>query len=807
MPLNPECFDAVKRESGGDLSDREYKELGSAIDERARQIRRQDPGLPERDVQLQAADQVAGDLKLAALIEKQNVLLNERKRIELSAYLQNVWKDRPTDGLEAILTGVQRSRTGARRSVGLEQNALQGKYFGGLIADIERSGNFKLFASGAVDDDIARALWKLDDSEPDFKGLRPEAVELAHTVKKWQEVARLDANKEGAAIGKERGYITRQSHDMHRIRRAGFEAWRDAILPKLDLDRMSIPEGNVGAFLRKTYDGLASGVHLKAETRPKFAGFKGPANIAKRASQERVLHFKSADDWMAYNREFGTGSLREAVTAGLRSSARTVGLMRMLGTNPEAMVDALGRQMQESIDDPGKLRAFSDDLRGPIANRLKQVDGTVNIAVNAPAARVAANARALESMAKLGGAVISSITDIPVYASEVRYQGRGMLSGMSEALGGLMRGRAKGERAQVLSSLGVFFDSMVGEITRRGSLDDTFSAGVARGMQQFFKFNLLNWWTESLRGSAALSLSHFMAKESVRSWDQLQPELRRLLGLYDIDEQKWNTIRNGKQTLADGREYLTPDGIEDAKLADSLRSFFIDRAETAVIEPDASTLAMMRQGTQPGTAYGELLRFIGQFKSFGVAFTQRVLGREAYGYGADSFSEALRNGQSLRGLSNVILMTTLFGYGAMAAKDLVKGKTPRDPNDAKTWLAAAVQGGGFGIYGDFLLGQSDRFGGDLLSKLAGPVLGTISELDQLRAKIMQGEDVGATALKTLINNTPFLNLFYTRMALDYAILWELQESMNPGYLRRMEQRAEKENGQTFWLSPQEAARG
>lgn len=804
MAINTECFEAVFRDAGRDLNDKEVKELGKRIDDVTRQVQRQDPSLDPRDAQLRAARKIEGDMKLAALIEKRNALLNQRKRIELDNYLRDTWGDRPTDGLQAILTGVQRSRRGARRSVGLEQNALQGKYVGGLIADIERTGHFKLFASGAADEDIARALWRLDDEAPDIKGLMPEAVEIAKTVRKWQEVSRADANREGAWISKERGYITRQSHDLHKIRKAGYEAWRDAIAPRLDLTRMDIPGDDLDAFLRATYEGLASGVHLKAETRPKLAGFKGPANLAKRASQERVLHFKSADDWLAYNKDFGTGSLRESVVQGLRSSARNVGLMRILGTNPENMLDVVGRSAQERIKDPEQLRKFSDDLKGAVRNRLRQVDGTVNIPGNATAARVSANLRAWESMAKLGGAVISSVTDIPVYASEVRYQGRGMLSGMFEALGAIGQGRAKGERAQVLSSLGVFFDSIVGEITRRGSLDDTFSAGVARGMQQFFKFNLLNWWTESLRGSAALSLSHFMAKESVKSFDKLAPEMQRMLKLYGIEEPQWNIIRNGKRKLADGREYLTPDGIEDEKLAESLRAFYVDRAETAVIEPDAETMAMMRQGTQSGTLYGELLRFITQFKSFGIAFTQRVLGREAYGYGADSLGEALRNGQSMRGIANVILMTTLFGYGAMATKDLIKGKTPRDPRNAKTWLAAAIQGGGFGIYGDFLLGQYDRFGGDILSKAAGPVPGLISDADQIRARIFSGEDVGATALRTVVNNTPFLNLFYTRMALDYAILYEVQEAMNPGYLRRMERRAQKENGQTFWLRPSEA---
>lgn len=1036
MAINPACFDTIFRDAGRELNKRELDELGRQLDDRARQIRRQDPSLDPREVQLRAAQKLEQDLKLAAIIEKRNALLNQRKRIELETYLQNVWSDRPTDGLQAILTGVQRARAGGRRSVGLEQQALQGKYIGGFIADVERTGHMKLFASGAADEDIARALWRLEDDSPDFSDLMPEAVEIARAVRKWQEVARDDANREGAWIGRERGYITRQSHDIYKIRKAGYQAWRDAIAPRLDLDRMDIPDGDVEAFLRGVYEGLASGVHMKAATRPKLGGFKGPANLAKRASQERVLHFKSADDWMAYNREFGTGSLREAVMRGFHSAARSTGLMRVLGTNPENMLDVVARKLQEGIHDPAKLQKFSQDLRGVVANRLRQVDGTVNIPVSELGARVSANLRAWESMAKLGGAVISSVTDIPVYASEVRFQGRGFLSGMSEALGAIAQGRPSGERAQVLSSLGVFFDSMAGEITRRGSLDDTFSAGVSRGMTQFFKFNLLNWWTEALRGSAALSLSHFMAKEAGKAFADLSPDMQRMLGMYGIDAPRWDVIRKSEAKLADGREYLTPDGIADipdeaidtliaeriaqiegetaetlariekanarenewirgrmekfrqaktkaeadlakfeaqqrGKLAErselaqaridllraqieraevetdiasflvtqrdqnrlykflqqveegrgsdevgeraeamfqrygvkrgaegerlgerrsraerritelkqkvaqlerdtdramrersdamlkrlqarqeeleefiermrarqakraeiaqewqrgigqkierarsdareglssALRAFYVDRAEIAVIEPDAETFAMLRQGTQAGTLYGELLRFITQFKSFGVALAQKVLAREVYGYGSDSLKQALRDGQTLRGLANVILMSTLFGYGAMAIKDLLKGKTPRNPLDARTWLAAAVQGGGFGIYGDFLLGEYDRFGGGLLGKVAGPVPGLIEDVDEIRARLFSGEDIAATTLRTLVNNTPFLNLFYTRMAIDYAILYEVQEAMNPGYLRRMERRVEKENGQTYWLAPSEVTR-
>ena len=823
MAINPECFDAVFRAAGRELNEKELKELGEELERRDRLIQAEDTSLTTRESALAAADQLAAHLNRAAIIEKHNAALNLTKRLELETYLKNTWGDDPVNGWQTLLTGTQRARPGARRSVALEQESLQGKYMGGLIADLERLNHTKLFASGALDQDIARAMWLLDDEKPNFRGLQPEAVEIARSIRKWQDTARLDANKEGAAIGKEKGYIVRQSHDLYRIRKAGYEEWSDFILPRLDTPTtMSRADAkDVDTFLRATYEGLASGVHLKAATRPTLTGFKGPANLAKKLSQERVLHFKDADAWYEYNLRFGSGSVRQAVFSGLRRAAQSTGLMRILGTNPEAMVKVVGRSQLERVADPETKRKLNESFGSAIANRLAQVDGSVNIPGNAIAARVSANLRAIQSMAKLGGAVISSITDVPIYASEVRFQGRGFFTGLSEALGAVATGRPKAERAQVLSSLGVFFDSMIGEIIRRGSLDDTFSGGVARAQMRFFKYNLLNWWTESLRGSAALGLSRFMADESRKAWSAVAPEMRRMLGLYGIDEAAWAHVNKARTTLADGNEHLTPEGMRDVEIPgvskeraaqtreqieDALRAFYIDRAHIAVIEPDAETMALMRQGTRSGTAYGELLRFISQFKSFGIAVTQKVLGREAFGYGANTLGEALGRGESLRGLVQVILTTTLFGYGAMTAKDLLRGKTPRDPTSAATWLSAATQGGGFGIYGDFVLGQQNRFGRTALDTLAGPVLGSISDLDELRARALSGDDVAAPVLKQLVNNTPYVNMFYTRMALDYLILYELQEAMNPGYLRRMERRIEKENGQEFLLSPAESVR-
>src|SRR3546814_13393300 len=83
----------------------------------------------------------------------------------------------------------------------------------------------------------------------------------------------------------------------------------------------------------------------------------------------------------------------------------------------------------------------------------------------------------------------------------------------------------------------------------------------------------------------------------------------------------------------------------------------------------------------------------------------------------------------------------------MSAKDILKGRTPRDPTDPATWAAAFVQGGGAGIYGDFLLGESNRFGGGLLQTLAGPTLGAVDDLHDLYSRVKAGDDSAAAGLR------------------------------------------------------------
>ncbi|MFA7945185.1 hypothetical protein ACEK06_22455 [Pseudomonas brenneri] len=837
------CIDAV-RAAAGNLEDREISEIFELLRERTKELMAREGALGMEQATLRAADELGKQAQHAALIERRNALLNLRRRGEIVSFVRGSFADRPDLGIESLLVGTNLARQGSRLSVAAEQKALGDAYIGGFIHDLERQDLTAIIAKGDSDVDIADALWKIG-TDQDTSKLNDQVVSIARTIQKYQEAARIDANRAGANIGNLPGYIARQSHDGEKIGSAGFDKWREEILPRLD-PRTFDDVANPTQFLRGVYDGLVSGDHLKAPGDAPANGFKGPANIAKKVSQERVLHFKDGVAWHEYNTMFGTGNLRESVLRGLDMAGQNTAIMRRLGTNPEAnlnmAMDILAEDVRKS-GDPKALTNFNTARGNMIANRFAEVSGATRIPGNATQARVAANVRAWQSLSKLGGALLSSFADLPVAASEMRYQGKSFLGALGEMTAGLAKGRGSLEQREILSSFGVYGDSMRGEIMRRFSADDSVGGKMSRGMSLFFKLNGLSWWTDANKASAGLMMAHNLAQNKGRAWGTIDTGLRRTLELYDLDAGKWDLLRGMDTRMADGRDYLTTDGIpgiaddrisayltaQGRKVSDSairetreglnrsLRAYVNDRVSYAVLEPDARTRSIMNQGTRPGTIMGDMNRFMTQFKSFPAAYMQKTLGRELYGRGyaptplgegyrgSKDLIAALRNGNGERlAMAQLMLWTTAFGYLSMSAKDAVKGRQPRPADDPKTWIAAMTQGGGFGIMGDFMFGEVSRFGNKPLETLAGPTLGTAANVVDLWAKVRSGDDAASSALRLAQNNTPFLNLFYTRIAVDHLFLWSVQEAMNPGSLRRTEQRIQQESGQKFLVKPSQS---
>ncbi|UPY96268.1 hypothetical protein [Pectobacterium sp. 21LCBS03] len=834
-----QCERTVNAAAGRNLTEDEMASLVRDMNDTTSRILAGNEALSLEEAAMRAAEQLSNSDKLAKVIEARNKAINTRIAAQRLGELRTTWKDRPDIGLEAILVGRNDARTGSRRSVASEVAQLRGKYHAGINYDFDQANLVKFISSGSNDREIADAMWRIGRGEK-TDGMTRHSVAAAQIISKWQESARIDENRAGAWIRKMPGYITRQSHDIMKIRSAGYEAWRNAILPRLDevtFDGVADRE----KFLDNVYQGLASGVHLTTEKPDWMTGFRGSQNTAKKASEERVLHFKDGVSWHDYNQQFGTGSLREAVFGGLNNAARTTGMMRVLGTNPQNMFKHLTDTIEDDLKRFGTPAARADFSTKVLRlNRvtMPQVDGSVNIPGSVMGANASAIVRGWLRMSQLGGAVISSFNDVPISATEMRYQGQNFMDATLGALKGRFTRYTSDEQKEILSSIGVYSDTMTQEIIRRVSGDDTLNGKMGRAQQTFFKYNLMNFWTESGRNSNAMMITNWLAKNSEINHAALPEDLRRVLDLHGIGDREWEIFRNMDMADSEGRKFMTTSGIrgvpEDViagyveskgmkpteraiaeardTLEGQLRGYILDRLNIAMSEPGERTQALMKMGTVPGTIPGEAIRFAGQYKSFTASFMQNVLGREVFGRGytpaglgesktASLTNALLRNGQgAFIGAANLFVWATLFGYVSMQTKLMLKGQTPR-PADAKTFLAAAAQGGGLGIMGDFMFGEVSRMGAGAVTSLMGPAASNADKIVSLFQETTRGDSDLGDWYRTALDNTPFLNIFWLRTAMNGLILNRIQDGLDPGSLERYQRRVEREQGNEFLIPP------
>ncbi len=833
-----DCIDRI-RTAMGDATDDEVLRMAEEAD----QILNERVGQSTDEI-MTAVNNMLMDDAIAKKIEGRNKALNAVARRNAEQFIDSFGDDYQL-GLEALLVGVNDVKMGARRSVAATQAQLQESYLAGITADIEALSDFHFngFVDGIWDDDIARALWK-KGQDGDTTGLPIEAVDIADVIHKWQEVSRIDANEAGAWIKKLPGYITRQSHDMDKIRKAGFDAWRADIEPKLSDDVFNGVEDR-DEFMQSIYKGLSTGIHLGKGEPGTSAALKGSKNIGRSMSKERVLHFKTADDWIAYNRKYGIGELRESVFSGIMMSAQNTGLMKVLGPNAEMNYEAIVKTITSEKAGDKNINKFDDAVKngGSIDNFKAAVTGEMNIPGGKKMLGTIANGvRSYNSLTMLGGAVISSVADVPVSASEMRYQGQNFFQAHGGAIanaGGAIGDIGKSilnrkltvktkEHRRVLAELGISMDSTTGIFTNRFDPSGDLPGRLSKGLNTFFRWNGLTLWTDSIRAGSMIGMAGRIGSYVGTKHGSLPKGIQDVMKLYGIDEAEWSMINLAGTKNVDGvsGKFITPDmvlDIPDASvkshlesigvtptdyqikktkkdLSESLRMYYVDRSQYSVVEPDAKTRATMLQGTQPGTVYGEVMRSVMQFKAFPFAIIQKVWGREIRG----------REGKwsSFKGMSELMVMSMFAGYIAMSAKDLAKNRTPRDPTDKKTWAAAFLQGGGAGIYGDFLFGEiKNRFGGGLLSTMSGPTGSQINTLGDMFGKIKEGDpDVGKQLFRMVYQGAPavasayvpaasVLNTVYSKAVLDNLIYYNVMESLSPGYKRRMERRLKKENDQ------------
>lgn len=845
MPMN--CEDIMRKELGRSMTDEEILDMnhqaellakqakaGAIAANMGAQIKQLSQNWADRQNMVVLAKKRATQLALAARMKNRNYVLDSFRGMEY-------------EGIHALMVGSSHAKPGARYSVDAIRMALGGSYIAGLFSDMEKAvPNYaKLLRDEKFEREVAQAMFLEGTGQgASFKG-PAEAMELGKVIHKWQEISRNDANAAGAWIAQLPGYIVRQSHDQLKISKAGKDQFVKDIENLIDWAKEA--DGKYANdvqgrkdFLESVWSALASGVHKKFHAgKPDplaKAGIIG--SLAAKMSEDRILHFLDGYTWHDYNKKYGIGTLSTALFRGLEKSANDTALMRMFGPNPQRGLEMLLREVKETLRSRGNFDAIKEieNHANSYKANMKQLDGTTNIDGNVDLAFIGRSMRAFESMAKLGQAVVSSGADFGIAAQEMRYEGQSFFGSLFAGLVNIFKGRGSQERRQMLADMGVFFQSTINNISER-FVGNNIDGKLSAMQHMFFTLNGQNYWTDTFKSGFSAMIAHNWASERHLSFGQLSTEKQRILSLYLIDPGLWEIIRKTPTKAADGKDYLSPEMIRSVDLAeveaymnskgmiiskervenfrneiaDRFLTMYRDRVGYAVLEPDAKAKSFTTLGLSTGTIAGEGWRFIMQFKSYIVTYLQRALGRELYGYGADTLRQGLRqalpfSGKETTGLFSLLAVTTVLGYMAMTTKHLLAGKTPRNPFEsgedfAKVLSAAMIQGGGLGIWGDFLLGEKSRFGQNFLTTLAGPVLGSLDDLHSLYQKVRDGDDATASGFRFFVNHLPGNNLFWLRPAANHLFLYSMYEMMNPGFLDRSRKELIRGTGQTYFMDP------
>lgn len=642
-------------------------------------------------------------------------------------------------------------------------------------------------------EDLVRELFGEDSGNASAKAMATAWRQTAEELRqRW--------NRAGGDTGFRADWGLPQTHDWRAIRAAGFETWRGSILPKLDLAKMidsatgrAISREKLEAMLPEIYDNLRSNGWAR-----RSPGAAGKGALANRNTDARFFVFKDADAWMDYARDFGGKNAFDAMMGHVERMAREIAALEILGPNPDATL----RWLKDTLEKSAALdRAPDSKAIGAARSVGKKIDelwgeytGANLEPRNEKLALRFSNIRAFQTATKLGGAYLSSFTDFGFQASRRAFNGLAQASVLRQYLA-LMKPGSKADQELAIRR-GLIAREAAGRTSAQSRyLMEELTGDVPRLLAEgVLRLSLLSRHTQAMRWVYGMESLATFTEAAGTAFDALEAPLRGALQRYGIDAAGWDALRQADMEVDGGVKWISPHNVGDEELASRFMEMIHEETALAVPEADLATKAMFNK-LERGTWFGEIGRSALLFKSFGVSVMMRQ--------GAEIV--AMNAATKARYAGGLIIGTTLLGALSIQLKAIAGGQDPRPMADDETVvdgdfaLAAMLQGGGFGIFGDFLFASTNRSNGGLAATIAGPLAGDIEGV--IKAGL-SGNPRGQL-LREAQSFVPGGNLWYARAAFDRMLADQIQTAIDPDYRRswsRMERYAD-DMGTDFWWEP------
>ena len=645
-----------------------------------------------------------------------------------------------------------------------------------------RMVGFKQDEKGLVN--FVRAIYGEFIDDPDIQQLAKDWLEVS-------ELTRSDFNKFGGRISKNEKWLLPQNHDARTIQKAGLEVWKEDIRKYIDTEQMFDDAGEpltrqVGLFdqvdeaLDAVYETIVTGGLNKVK--PGVAPRIGK-KLSKRHGERRFLYFKDAVSWTEYNNKYGRGDILTTLTDHLDTMGNDVALLEMFGPNPDNTYQALVAASKIT----GKDKWFSNSIYNVVSGKLNRGDLTT-------AADFMESTRNLITSATLGGAFLSSLSDVGYQAITSAWNGIPAFKVLKRQMT-LLRPSNEADRV-FATKMGIIYEN-VNRASSGNRYTDSYGTGItAKVAEGVMRASFLQPWTEMGRKAFGMEFSSLLADNFGKQFDDLDRYLKRSFSTYGITKKDWDLFRG-----------TTPLDYKGAKFADMLEpggikfhQMVMSEMDYAVPTPDARVRAMTTGGLGRATPEGQAWRTVGQLKSFPITMATTHLYRAAF---------QATGGEQIQYIGLMAASSSIFGGLALLAKDIAAGREPRPTDNLKFVGAAFAQGGGLGIFGDFLFSDANRYGQSFVGNLFGPTgelidkswrlsVGNIQEAVRSEETNVLGESIDFAKRYTpdIWQTRLFTDAFYDQVKL-------LADDDAQRKYNRIVRNRQKEYEQGYWWKPGE----
>ncbi len=805
--MRAQCIQAVSQALGRQITQAQAAKIEDRIRKAQRYLWQTDrqtmSGLSKAQQFTKAAEQAAKDIQAESANNRLRIAQTILKHNEIQAHVDSV----PAGEKQAALAeklAVDYRRGSNVVSVASSTDVIRHQALAGLA---EHSEPFLPKWMG-FDEGNSRVALVFKELHGEDSG-NVQAKAYAKALTDSFESLRKRFNAAGGKIGKLTDWAHPQAHSAYLVFKMGKDNWINFIQSKLKRDRYVNEDGTgftdqqFNDFLGHAWESIAYDGQLKGEV----GASQGTGSKANAHSQSRELHFADADSYLEYHQALGEKSLHATLISHIDQMSKDIALIETMGPNAQHQFDwwndyALKEDARTGLspEKVTKRRIYNERL-------FKEVAGVQETGGAFAFGRFMGVMRSLNLIA-LGSSSISTITDLNTMNLTAQYNHLSRSKMLVEHL----RALTDAESRRAARRLGIGLDAYSGVILRHAQeqLANGYASKVGGAT---VRLSGMPFITEANRQAFSITMMDAVhhVVDTHADLASINKTDARMLFTHGIDEADFaiwkqavpETWTDGVSKLLTANAILKVPGIDAVALrksADKFMAMVLDEQNMAVSVPGARERTTMNMGTIKNTYLGEISRAFWQFKSFGLSYfnnnLQRALSMESKSSGAAY--AAMFAAQGL-----------LLGAVAVQLKELVNGRDPLAMDNMKFAGKALLQSGGLGLFGDFLSSNNSQYGSSVLGAMAGPTISKAEQLYQLTwgnsIKGVQGEKthVGAEALRLSNSLNPLGTLWFTKSAFNHLVLQNLQESLSPGYLRRMTQRAQREFGQSYYWKPGE----